>query len=1221
MKKQDATQLLENTFGQQFDIQQFAIFTKELFNVIQIDIQDKSPYIASQYKEYIEKCWKIGQYKDSERKEMEVLVVQLKKASSRDRARTMQRNFISTWLGKIDIDGALVAFYGEDPEDWRFSFVKMEYNLVKDENGKVKVAKELTPAKRYSYLVGVNEPNHTCRSQFLDIVIEENINPTMSGIEQAFSIDKVTKEFFEKYKELVIDVKESMDRIITKDANVRREFENRGIATIDFSKKLMGQIVFIYFLQKKGWLGVEKQTDSSFREWGTGPKNFLRKLFKKDIVSYDNFFNDMLEPLFYEALANDRSADNDYYSRFKCKIPFLNGGLFEPINEYDWTGTDIIIPNSVFGKILDTFDRFNFTVKEDEPLEKEVAVDPEMLGKVFENLLEVKERKDKGAFYTPREIVHYMCQQSLIIYLKTNTDDIPREDIDKFIRYGDLALDQTIKALAQKEIYHGKSYVDDKYLIPKFIADNFVEIDKLLQNIKIVDPAVGSGAFPIGMMNEIVKARSILSIYFSPEEREKRTEYNLKRECIENSLYGVDIEPSAVEIAKLRFWLSLIVNEMDIKRIKPLPNLEHKIMCGNSLLEEFEGITLFDERLLGEIPSICPIEAEIKSRNQQISQLNAELGSLEFGGLSSQLKEKVKKLKSLKMRKKELEKRLKTKRKAKEKDTQKTMDEALQQRIRESQLKLRELKKLYEEFFNEPNRNRKIQLREDMDRIEWELIEATLKEQGNEEAMEKLKQYKRTNVKPFFLWKLYFMEIFQRETPGFDLVIGNPPYIQLQNKEKISPDLQQAYEKVGYQTFTKRGDIYCLFHERANRIMRKSGTLTFITSNKWMRADYGKKFREYLLRNVSINQLIDFGDAPIFEGATTYTNILISSKESSNTLPRVWDLSSLYSLNIPLEKMLVKYGCGECEFDEDSFIILSKKQAIIKEKIEKIGTPLKDWDIRINYGIKTGYNEAFIINGKTREELIANNPKNADLIKPILRGRDIKRYNIQFADLWLLFIPWHFPLHKDNRISGNSTKAEESFKEQYPALYNHLLQHKEKLCQRNKAEIGIRYEWYVLQRCAASYYEEFEKEKIIYAEIVYNSAFSYDTNRYFTDTTAFILTGENLKFLTSLLNSKFLTYAFKLFYAGGDLRGNTFRYKKVFLEKLPVPKLESNLQTQFIELVDQILSITDEDDYLSNPRKQTEVSVLEQNIDKLVYELYDLTDEEIMIVEGHSGET
>ncbi|GAI39138.1 unnamed protein product, partial [marine sediment metagenome] len=239
--------------------------------------------------------------------------------------------------------------------------------------------------------------------------------------------------------------KETLDELISKDSKIRSDFKTKNINTVDFSKKLLGQIVFLYFLQKKGWFGVARDAD-----WGTGPKNFLRELFDGKHGKYKNFYNDILEPLFYEALRNDRSYDDDYYRLFNCKIPFLNGGLFDPINNYDWVHTDINLPDDLFSNeiitkerdkgtgILDIFDRYNFTVKEDEPLEKEVAVDPEMLGKVFENLLEVKDRKSKGTYYTPREVVHYMCQQSLINYLATEMEEkVSKDDIEKLIKYGE----------------------------------------------------------------------------------------------------------------------------------------------------------------------------------------------------------------------------------------------------------------------------------------------------------------------------------------------------------------------------------------------------------------------------------------------------------------------------------------------------------------------------------------------------------------------------------------------------------------------------------------------------------------------------------------------------------------------------------------------------------------------------------------------------------------
>ncbi len=435
-------------------------------------------------------------------------------------------------------------------------------------------------------------------------------DPPLADIEEAFSVEAVTKEFFIKYRELLEEISEALKKLVAEDNTTRDEFTAKGVNTVDFAKKLMGQIVFLYFLQKKGWLGVTRGQD-----WGRGPRDFLRRLADRKYSQYDNFFNDILESLFYDTLATDRGHEA-WCNRFKCRIPFLNGGLFEPLGDYDWRKIDILLPNKLFTNseffeegitgtgVLDVFERYNFTVNEAEPLEKEVAIDPEMLGKVFENLIEDNRRKGLGAYYTPREIVHYMCQESLVNYLDTalNTrqkslvpgelkqvklfgepemeqttlqtavyeEVVPRTDIETFVHLGE-------------QISHYEA-VETEYRIkmPKSIEPHARLIDEKLADITVCDPAVGSGAFPVGMMTEIVRARSALTPYFN--DVRERTPYYFKRHAIQNCLYGVDIDPGAVEIAKLRLWLSLVVDEEDVKQIKPLPNLDFKIVTGNSLI-------------------------------------------------------------------------------------------------------------------------------------------------------------------------------------------------------------------------------------------------------------------------------------------------------------------------------------------------------------------------------------------------------------------------------------------------------------------------------------------------------------------------------------------------------------------------------------------------------------------------------------------------------------
>ncbi|HUS51389.1 MAG TPA: N-6 DNA methylase, partial [Candidatus Paceibacterota bacterium] len=498
---------------------------------------------------------------------------------------------------------------------------------------------------------------------------------------------------------------------------------------------------------------------------------------------------------------------------------------------YNWGETDINLDNSLFEEIFKTFDEFNFTIKEDEPLEKEVAVDPEMLGKVFENLLDVEDRKSKGAFYTPREIVHYMCQQSLINYLETNID-IPRKDLEFFIQKGDLALEY----LRRQEIGRG---VKEEFVLPNLIKKNAKELDRLLTEIKICDPAVGSGAFPVGMMNEIIKARTILSYLL----KISKTDYELKRETIENSLYGVDTEPSAVEITKLRFWLSLIVDEEDMNNIKPLPNLENKIMCGNSLIEEFEGIKLY----------IDP--TEIRER----------------------------------------------------KDKQATLDQSIDKKVKRSEQKLKELRLKQKEFFDVENRTQKNRLKEEIDKIEWEFIEETLKEQGDGENMKKLEQYKKNKSKPFFLWKLYFSDVFHRSNPGFDVVLGNPPYIDYR---KIDETTRKGLSNFESYKLTKMGSIYIYFIEFGMSLLKGNGTLVYINPYQYLSADSGFGIRKLLIDNYIIKRIVDVSHIKVFAEASAYTciNFFIKDYKKGNSIEiiRCKDLEDLNNVGFLINQDEIK---------------------------------------------------------------------------------------------------------------------------------------------------------------------------------------------------------------------------------------------------------------------------------------------------------------------------
>jgi type I restriction-modification system DNA methylase subunit len=617
MNKEQARSLVRQTLIQSFDKARFQSFVLELLNEFDESkaFARNTQYIKAAFKNHVARFERLGTYTSPESEKLDVLIVYLTSESKLERARTAIRNFVADHLKeRQEKDAGLVAFVSPSEKQWRFSYVKMEYATVEKDSGKVGIETKLTPARRFSYIVGEGESCHTAQTRFLDLLEEpergEKPNPTLAQLEEAFSVDAVTNEFFKKYAELFEEIKAALDKLAKKDPAIAKEFEKKNVRTADFAKKLMGQIVFLYFIQKKGWLGVGKGKD-----WGTGPHHFLRRLARGEYGEYDNFFNDILEPLFYSTLAEDRTKEKDWSNTFNCRIPFLNGGLFEPLGEYNWRNTDIMLPNRLFTNnerfddfssgtgLLDMFDRYNFTVNEAEPLEKEVAIDPEMLGKVFENLIEENLRKGLGSYYTPREIVHYMCQESLINYLDTAlnsvSETIGREKREQ-AEFGDEKSEQTLLAASVRneivpradietfvhlgdQISHYEA-VETRYAVkmPKSIEKNAWLIDDKLADITVCDPAVGSGAFPVGMMTEIVRARSALTPYFN--DPHERSPYFFKRDAIQNCLYGVDIDPGAVEIAKLRLWLSLVVDEEDVKKIKPLPNLDYKIVAGNSLV-------------------------------------------------------------------------------------------------------------------------------------------------------------------------------------------------------------------------------------------------------------------------------------------------------------------------------------------------------------------------------------------------------------------------------------------------------------------------------------------------------------------------------------------------------------------------------------------------------------------------------------------------------------
>ena len=1186
---------IEQILTSEYNTSDFVDFIREIFPGVRILSPDSFHKEFSNFSSHIEGQAHIGRYTDPDRKVVSIHAVRLVKESYVENSRSTQRSYAKRLMENGNADAAIIAFYTDGDPKWRLSFVRLDYE-IKFENGKLNTQENMTPAKRYSYLVGKDEPCHTAISRFRRFIIDDSdaVAPTIDDLEEAFSVEKVTEEFFNLYCEKFYQLREALEA----NEDFVIEAQQHNFTSEQFAKKLMGQIVFLYFLQKKGWLGVpawpnelnEKEYRNAFfahgaksreliprvyikvtedryrvsvkaleeisdedeavlascvkgQPWGNGSKTFMRTLFNYSQRKEANFFDDYLEPLFYDAL-NVNRGEQGYDPALHCRIPFLSGGLFEPIDGYDWKHNDFNIPNEVFSNkkdendreadgILDIFDRYNFTMSEDEPLEREVAIDPEMLGKVFENLLEVKDRKSKGAFYTPREIVHYMCQETLISYLVKETG-LKEQDIRDFILLGDFLKDEDTSKDKRQGI-HDMMISEDIYKIDQdgnIVVNRLQDIDDALASIRVADPAVGSGAFPLGMLNEIVRARENISAYMAipmnGEQRKfmysnTRSPYSLKRTTIQNCIFAADIEPSAVDIARLRLWLSLVIDdEIDPNASPlyghrdpiPLPNLECNIICGNSLIDEFEGHRLIPQsKVLGT------------ERGEEYSWHQQEL-------------------------------------------------EALIPRLIDAQNRL----------FNCDDIYKKEQIKEEVSAIKDQMIRTELSGL-TQDSLERYEEGKKLASKPYVLWQIDFARVF-REKGGFDVVIGNPPYIQLQKSinDVTGEKLGDSLEGLGFETFSKTGDIYCLFYEKGFRLLHAGGFLAFITSNKWLKAGYGKKLRSFLAKNVNPIKLIDFGSQKVFASATVDVNILLFRKEHNKGTTQACTISDDCTSNL---SVYVEQHCSNNSFStNESWMILQPLEKSIQQKMQTKGLPLSKWDLSINYGIKTGCNDAFIISTEKKDELIAADPKSAEIIRPILRGRDIKRYSYSFADLWLIatFPSRHYNI--DN----------------YPAIKNHLLSYgKERLEQTgrkyivNGVEIKARKKtnnkWFETQD-SISYWNDFFKQKIVYREISDAMNACIVEPGIMLNNKCYLVTGKHLIYIISYLNSKLFTKIVlpKANVTGGKGEG--------FLNEIKLIEPSPETESMFINLY----------------KRRENGADVDIKVDNLFCSLYGLTSDEIRYV-------
>lgn len=963
--------------------------------------------------------------------------------------RNLVKKFVNANWGEFD--AAIVVF--DDKKEWRLSFV-------------CDIKEEATAPKRFTFVFGEHDNFYrTAVDRFIGL---QKVEPTFEKIREAFSVEALSDDFFDEYREQYADfvqyingkryVKENnkwVERALGKpNSQYVTTFENDDKLVRDYIKKMFGRIVFLYFLQRKGWLNYNRQ--------------YMHDLFYNSDKK-DNFLDGVLEPLFFEILNTDkpyRTSDARALPGSE-NIPYLNGGLFarDEIDE-----RTCVFPAEYFKKLFDFLDSYNFTIDENDTDDAEIGIDPEMLGRIFENLLE--DNKDKGAFYTPKEIVDYMCRESIIAYLQN----------DKFSDAGN----DTIRKLV--ETYDGSTLSIEQR---KYIKEK-------LKAVKICDPAIGSGAFPMGLVNLLSKLYSALRLSTDASV--------IKRHIMEQNIYGVDIEKGAVDIARLRFWLAMIVEEKDPI---PLPNLHFKIMQGNSLLESYQGVDLSD------LVKIKSIKASLFDSD------DSERESLK------------------------------------------------------SDIKL---------YYNTSDHTKR-------DRLFTNIIRNVRRQLFAKQVMIP-EGFDPSENSDFFLWQTWFIDVF--ENGGFDIVIGNPPYIDAKKLKSQSAKLKR------FSIYDGTADIYTYFYEQAISLANENGIISFITSNKWMRSDYGANLRKLFL-NYRIIALIDFNQNRLFN-ATVDTNILILTKQNNLHSPVISSIEK-NAEKTSLVEMIEKYSVSDVKLGLGYWYLKKDvNKDRIKLLIEKVGKPLKEFDLTINRGVLTGYNDAFIISRDTRDNILSScldqveRDNTALLIQPLLRGKDIKKFAYDWHNLYLIST---FPSRHYNI-------------EDYPALKNFLLSFGIKKLEQSgreyfiegkkiKARKKTKNDWFEIQD-NIGYWKDFLKPKILWQAISKDMTFALDLRGEFcADVTAFIMVGKDLPYFLAFLNSRLFNYAIMSIY----LEGDTFKSKNAIIQDFHIPVVSDEIKNRIIELSNKAIQLEDKSEIL-------------KSIDLMVYRLYNLDYEDILVIEPNT---
>ena len=943
--------------------------------------------------------------------------------------RNLVKSFINPNWGEFD--AALVVF--DSGSVWRLSFVCD----IKGEN---------TAAKRFTYVFGESDNYYNTPVGRFDALQRNGIS--FENIKDAFSVERLNKDFFNGYKERYV----KFLKHINDDTK-----ENR-----DYVKKLLGRLVFLQFLQKKGWMGVPVNQQG----WNGGDKFYLNHLIEH-YEGNDRLLSDVLEPLFFNTL-NERRTNDLADSRLgeNIKIPYLNGGLFD---KDDLDKKDIDFPYDYFKELMDFFAMYNFTIDENDPEDSEIGIDPEMLGHIFENLLE--DNKDKGAFYTPKEIVQYMSQESVAQYLKSHAPEELHTAIDSLIKQ------RVVEPILQNK-------------------ENARLVNKALSVVKVCDPAIGSGAFPMGVLNVLFDCRHLLYGFIG--KNEDFSYAKVKRDIIQNNIYGVDIEKGAVDIARLRFWLALVVDENEPQ---PLPNLDFKIMQGNSLVEEICGINLAD-----------------------IMESGTNDGQLLFVD-------------------------------------EENMDKVL----------IQESIRRYFSIFDHTERN---SLRRRMSNGIKRMIIA-----NNYKLKDEVAAINVMENENFFLWHTFFADVFNRkcnDVPrnGFDIIIGNPPYINVQ----LMSDSEKKLYRRNYTSFFKRCDMFCLFLELGLlKLSAEKGIVTLIIPSVVHSNMSYQKIRDIILNRQWLQE-IHYTGGDVFNAPTVDTTIIICNKGGNKhiTLTNAIDFANPISHQVPSD-YFKKYN---------NVISIGDDQG--SEVFDKLFNPkfyVVDHHFNVFQGIVTGNNPAFIFD--TEQDALEKNI-DTTLLHPLCHGRDIEKYKVRSRERRILYI--------DNNVNIDD----------YPKTKEWLLNFKEALDKRNEGKHDI-ISWCSLHRPRVKAELDI-KEKIILQNTRNESlktrivATLDDTGVYGTQGINFIIpkhSEDSLRYLLGILNSKLMNYLFATKFLN-------LAIKAEYVKQVKLPNTSKKQKVQIEELVNAILQ---------GKLSDADTSKEESEIDLLVYHLYALTYDEILIID------